>query len=895
MNIFLQVKEICYVQDLESDNFSITVSMAQNEKKIMLRYLNEISEISDDFFQVDGKKEVKLDIKVINDHFNKDELKGNFVVPFSLFDKKQETFSKWISLNNYSKIKNIKGAVKLNLEVIIQYDASNIISKKFANKLEEDDIFKKKSISHETKNSDKMVKNIGKYKVEKNSFEADSDEFESSMNKTNKNNLNSASKIKENSSLNPNRISVEVKGSNQGFSDKQKKEIRDKKSIKIDNSSKLNNTTCPVSSSHNILNEKNKNRITNNLIEEFDGNCEMDLGDIKPNYNILDEELEFNDTFLNSKNEFSLFNSKTKDKDINFNNFDLNSNEYDLINENTSNFTDINSNVNINVNRPVVYTSSMPNIIGKSSVKDSNATNQNTQTNNLGQKVNPSNKLNSGKNISKGIIKQDVNSNANTNINSNFNPNINKQQKNSSTIDSKIRGNKIINDNVNNKKISEKMTLDNIEKQEISKKIETNNKFGDKINNTFTSNTNNDRETQLKISDNEINNEDINSFFIKIKKVQIQDERIKLSEIENDLNTLQILKKNFEDTFSENYIKSIKDDKLILRLESANIIDSYMEIQNSLVSAFKYLVEIKKRQISTQQNLELKNHFEKKKNKIMVKRIQKMDLSKDDFYLNKMNELNKIFFHNALDKNYNDNEFQVNIYKSLMKIYSKIINDEKSQELTLLNENLKRIQSKCIYKNFKNENNNNINNINNTMSSMNNFEMSKSIKYIQLDKVFPVENNRFDGVTKNVNSNKNQSSMNSTNNQFKTNNIRSKDAKLNEIKEEDQAEVLFEKLMELNKDLKYEKLSDPRIYILNGVKIEIKYDEENNDVNIKDLENGIEYRFTKYLDKIKPKRKEIQGKIENNNSLLSSNNQNSFSKKRINTLKSSTSKTTVKK
>lgn len=350
-----------------------------------------------------------------------------------------------------------------------------------------------------------------------------------------------------------------------------------------------------------------------------------------------------------------------------------------------------------------------------------------------------------------------------------------------------------------------------------------------------------------------------------------------------------ILKKNFESTYTEEYVKSIKDDKLILRLESAGIIDSYMEIQNCLISNYKNLVDMKKRLLITQQNLELKNHVEKKKNRIIVKKIQKLDSSKQDFYYDKMNELNKVYFHNALDKNYNDNEFQMNIYKSLLKIYSKLINDDKSQEISILNECLKRIQTRNIFSNF--EYSNKLIEIDvDFMNKNTDFNLNGNINGIKTNQL---ENSK---IENNLTQSKNNTGKNQQNIvQIKSGVSKIKDIKLNEIKEEDQAEVLFEKLMERNKDFKYEKLAEPRIYNLNNIKIEVKYNEDSNEIFIKDIDSGYDFQLSQFLEKLRSKKKESINKSENNNSLLSSNNQNSFSKKRINTLKSSTSKTTVKK
>lgn len=903
MNVFLKVKEICYVQDLESDNFSISININQTDKKIVLRYLNESSDYSDDFFQVDGKKEIKLDVKAINDQFNKDELKGNFVIPLSLFDKKQELFSKWISLNNYSKIKNIKGAVKLNLEVMIQYDSSNIISKKSTtNKFDEDYFFQKKSISNEIKNNDsnkRKIKNRENKKLEKNSFDEETGDIinhshYNSNTKENKNNLgvSSASKVKENNNQ-YNKISVELKGNKE--SSKSKLGIRDKNISKVDNNSyKVSNTTCPVSSTNKIQIDNKIDK--NNLIEEFDGNCEMDICDIKPNYNILDEELEFNDTFLNSKNEFSLFNSKTKEN--NNNNFDLNINEYDLVNDNITNLDEVVISNDVNINRPVVYTSSMSNIMPKGN-KFENSSN---------------NKINSVKNSNKTINKQELimnSTNGNTNINSsstysnsNKNKNINTLNNNNNitnnhnNYDSKSKNSKIITDNNKISKKSEivndKFTNDNADHNQkiINNNINSDNK--NEKNSKITeinSVKNNEKQNQNSVNciEEQKENDRTYSLFYQIKKVQFQDDKIKLNDLENDVNTLLILKKNFESTYTEEYVKSIKDDKLILRLESAGIIDSYMEIQNCLISNYKNLVDMKKRLLITQQNLELKNHVEKKKNRIIVKKIQKLDSSKQDFYYDKMNELNKVYFHNALDKNYNDNEFQMNIYKSLLKIYSKLINDDKSHEISILNECLKRIQTRNIFSNF--EYSNKLIDLDvNFMNRNTDFNLNGNINGIKTNQL---ENSK---IENNLTQSKNNTGKNQQNIvQIKSGVSKIKDIKLNEIKEEDQAEVLFEKLMERNKDFKYEKLAEPRIYNLNNIKIEVKYNEDSNEIFIKDIDSGYDFQLSQFLEKLRSKKKESINKSENNNSLLSSNNQNSFSKKRINTLKSSTSKTTVKK
>lgn len=125
INIHFQVKEVCCLQDLPTDNF--TVSFIVDDKKFLSEYKGKETEVSNEFFKLSTnyKKELKVELKMIHESFQKDELKGNFIIPFSVFDKKQENYTKWVSLNTAGKSKNIKGAVKINLESYLVYDCTS--------------------------------------------------------------------------------------------------------------------------------------------------------------------------------------------------------------------------------------------------------------------------------------------------------------------------------------------------------------------------------------------------------------------------------------------------------------------------------------------------------------------------------------------------------------------------------------------------------------------------------------------------------------------------------------------------------------------------------------------------------------------------------------------------
>ena len=135
MSIQFEVKEICCIQDLQSNQFNVVFNYFDQKASCFFfsECNNQNIKSSSAFTEniiLKSKldKDTKITIKVYNKYYPKDELKGEFIISNSLFanktkDNKEKLlptseYSKWISLTNNSKIKNIKGVVKINVNII---------------------------------------------------------------------------------------------------------------------------------------------------------------------------------------------------------------------------------------------------------------------------------------------------------------------------------------------------------------------------------------------------------------------------------------------------------------------------------------------------------------------------------------------------------------------------------------------------------------------------------------------------------------------------------------------------------------------------------------------------------------------------------------------------------
>lgn len=117
MNILLEIKEVCCMQELPSDQFSVIFSY--DSKKAEVSVSTE-SAFADQLLPIENynDKEMKINVKAINKAFPKDELKGELILP-NVALKSNPQITKWVTLNNMSKQKNIKSVVKVNVCAVI--------------------------------------------------------------------------------------------------------------------------------------------------------------------------------------------------------------------------------------------------------------------------------------------------------------------------------------------------------------------------------------------------------------------------------------------------------------------------------------------------------------------------------------------------------------------------------------------------------------------------------------------------------------------------------------------------------------------------------------------------------------------------------------------------------
>jgi hypothetical protein len=134
MSIQFEVKEICCIQDLQSNQYNVVFNYL--DQKVSCFFFSEsnnpniksTSAFSENLLLKNKlDKDIKITIKVYNKYYPKDELKGDLIIPNSFLSSKvkdikekysSSEYSKWINLTNNSKIKNIKGVVKINVNII---------------------------------------------------------------------------------------------------------------------------------------------------------------------------------------------------------------------------------------------------------------------------------------------------------------------------------------------------------------------------------------------------------------------------------------------------------------------------------------------------------------------------------------------------------------------------------------------------------------------------------------------------------------------------------------------------------------------------------------------------------------------------------------------------------
>ncbi len=116
----IEIKEIYYIQDLSSDQFNIFFTFDTGFKTECTILASSGESAYTEIFNLNinnSSSTVKIVVKIVNSHFPKDEFKAEALLPSNVFKKQSqnEIYSKWITLYNQTKSKNIKGIIKIKL------------------------------------------------------------------------------------------------------------------------------------------------------------------------------------------------------------------------------------------------------------------------------------------------------------------------------------------------------------------------------------------------------------------------------------------------------------------------------------------------------------------------------------------------------------------------------------------------------------------------------------------------------------------------------------------------------------------------------------------------------------------------------------------------------------
>lgn len=116
----IEIKEICYIQDLSSDQFNIFFTFDTGFKTECTILASSGESAYTEIFNPNlnnSTSTVRIVVKIVNSHFPKDDFKGEALLSSNVFKKpnQNEVFSKWITLYSQTKSKNIKGIIKIKM------------------------------------------------------------------------------------------------------------------------------------------------------------------------------------------------------------------------------------------------------------------------------------------------------------------------------------------------------------------------------------------------------------------------------------------------------------------------------------------------------------------------------------------------------------------------------------------------------------------------------------------------------------------------------------------------------------------------------------------------------------------------------------------------------------